>query len=77
MVLVLFGLVMLAAVVIPRIRTVALWAAAILYLSYGLGRIVSVVLDGVPHVNLLAALAIEIVVGLLCLYVLRARRAVM
>jgi len=75
MVLVLFGLVMLAAVAIPKIREVALWAAALMYLSYGMGRVVSVALDGVPHVNILAALGLELVIGLLCIYVLRAQRA--
>ena len=75
MVLVLFGAVMLAAVFIPQIRRGALWAAALLYLSYGLGRVVSVVLDGVPHINILMALGIELVIGLLCIYILRAHRA--
>ncbi len=74
MVLVLFGLVMLAALVIPELRKVALWGAALLYLSYGMGRVVSLALDGVPHVNILMALGIEIVIGLLCVYVLRTQR---
>jgi len=75
MVLVLFGAVMLVAVVVPSIRKAALWAAALLYLSYGLGRVISVMLDGMPHVNILMALGIELGIGLLCIYMLRAHRA--
>lgn len=75
MVLILFGLVMLAAVAIPAIRQAALWASALIYLSYGLGRLISLALDGVPHANILAALGIEIFIGLLCVYVLQVRRS--
>jgi len=74
MVLVLFGAVMMGAVVVPKIRKGALWAAALLYLSYGMGRVISVALDGVPHANILMALVIELGIGLLCIYVLRTQR---
>lgn len=75
MVLVLFGGAILGAVVIPGLRKVGLWAAAMLYLSYGMGRVISVVLDGVPHVNILTALGIELVIGLFCAYILWSHRA--
>jgi len=74
MALVTFGLFLLLAVIRPGLRKVALWAGAMLYLSYGGGRIIGIVLDGIPHFNLQAALGLELVIGLLCIYVLWRQR---
>ena len=68
MALTVFGLIMLLAVMKPKMRTAALAMAAMLYLSYGGGRLISLAMDGLPHTNLLVALALEIGVGLLCAY---------
>ncbi|MVO15072.1 DUF4345 domain-containing protein [Parasedimentitalea huanghaiensis] len=68
MVLIVFGLAMLAAVGVPKIRAAVLVAAAMLYLSYGIGRLISMAMDGMPHSNLLVAMALEVGVGLLCAF---------
>jgi len=68
MVLTVSGLIMLAAVMASKFRAFALAVAAVLYLSYGGGRLLSLAMDGVPHFNLLAAMVLEIGVGLLCVY---------
>ncbi|NIZ62084.1 DUF4345 domain-containing protein [Sedimentitalea sp. CY04] len=69
MALTVFGLIMLASIGLPKIRTAALAVAAMLYLSYGGGRVISLAIDGVPHSNLLFALALEIGIGLMCAFV--------
>jgi len=66
--LIVFGLTILAAIVVPKIRDAALVVAAMLYLSYGGGRLISLAVDGLPHTNLLFAMALEIGIGLLCAF---------
>ena len=66
MVLIVLGLTMLAAVRVQKIRAVALVAGAMVYLSYAGGRLISLAMDGLPHSNLLVAMALEIGIGLLC-----------
>jgi hypothetical protein len=70
MVLLAFGTAMLGAVFISRIREFALMSAAMLYLSYGLGRVFSMVSDGVPHTNIQMAMGIELAIGLVCAVVM-------
>lgn len=50
-------------------------AGAVVYLGYGLGRIVSVVMDGVPSSTLVAATAAEFVIGLALLLTLPQHRS--
>ncbi|MBO6508092.1 MAG: DUF4345 family protein [Roseibium sp.] len=40
---------------------------ATVFLAYGFGRMISMIFDGAPHDGLVTALAIELVVGSLCL----------
>ncbi|MEJ2125152.1 MAG: DUF4345 domain-containing protein [Alphaproteobacteria bacterium] len=54
----------------PGANLVAL-GAIVFFLAYAFGRLVSLALDGVPTDSLLAATAIEIVVGGLCLLAFR------
>jgi hypothetical protein len=59
-----------------RYAVISLATAAAVYLSYGLGRVVSVALDGIPHSGMISAAAIEIGIGAVCFVaLLRARRA--
>lgn len=51
-------------------RRVGLVLTALLYLGYGSGRTISLVLDGIPHQSLLIALILELLVGGLALLVL-------
>jgi uncharacterized protein DUF4345 len=73
-ILVLFGGVMLWAIFASHLRQMALRAAALLYLSYAAGRLISLMLDGIPHTNILAGLAVELFIGLLCVFVLWSHR---
>jgi len=41
--------------------------ASLLYLSYGLSRILSVVIDGMPAEGLVQAAILELIIGLVCI----------
>lgn len=69
--LVVAGAVILAGALRSRLAGSATAVAAALYLSYGLGRAVGWALDGRPHESLVAAMVIEVVLGLVALAFLR------
>ncbi len=62
-VLILTGGLMLLAAIKLRFAKPALVAGAIIYASYGLGRLVSMVLHGVPSESLIMATLIELAVA--------------
>lgn len=66
------GAVMLAGAASPARARLALGASALVYLSFGAGRLVSIALDGLPHTSLLVAMAVELVLGVVSLRALRA-----
>lgn len=74
-VLILFGFALaMAGLKNDRLLRPALTLSAVLLLSYGVGRLISLPMDGIPPVSLLAALAIELVLGAWCaLLVVNAR----
>jgi hypothetical protein len=49
----------------PRYAATALVLSALLYGSFGVSRLVSLVIDGTPSTSILAAMAIELIAGLL------------
>ncbi|MCH2250167.1 MAG: DUF4345 domain-containing protein [Cognatishimia sp.] len=55
------GLVMLWGVVSRRDRLIALQTSIVVFGMYGISRLLSLILDGVPSTALLIALAIELV----------------
>jgi len=64
------GLLMLAGVFRAQLTAVSLTAAAAIYLPYGLSRLLSFALDGVPNSALVSAAIFEIAVGAVCLLAL-------
>ena len=64
------GLFVLASVFAPGLKRPALGLSTLFLLSYGLARLVSMHLDGMPSAILIAATAVELAVGLLCLWTL-------
>jgi hypothetical protein len=58
------GMVMLGTLVRPAWLGAALLAGSLLYLGFGLGRLLAMAADGVPPLSLLAAMAVELVLGL-------------
>ncbi|MEV8632451.1 DUF4345 domain-containing protein [Streptosporangium sp. NPDC051023] len=55
---------------VPRLTFTAAIAGALTYLSYGLSRVLSVAVDGVPASGLVLSAAVEMVIGLACALVL-------
>ena len=64
------GLLMLAGVFRAKWTTASLFTATAIYLPYGLSRILSIAVDGVPHDGLVGAAVFEIAVGTVCLLAL-------
>ncbi len=64
------GLLMFAGVFRSRFVVASLVTATLVYLSYGLGRVVSIAIDGLPHSGMVGAAGIEIVIGAVCLMTL-------
>ena len=60
-----FGALMLGGLVWPRLAPLGLSVGAVLYLSYGGARLLSVALDGWPHQGLVEAAVFELALGLL------------
>jgi len=65
--LLLSGLLMLAGAFRSEFAIPSLTVATAVYLSYGLSRIASMAIDGVPHSGLVSAAVIEIAIGGICL----------
>ena len=57
------GAVLCAALFRPALKIVALGLGALLYLSYGLARAVSALLDGWPDEGLVIAMGLELAIG--------------
>lgn len=68
------GLFMLAAALRASLAGVGLLLASVLYLSFGLSRGVSVVLDGVPGGAMVQILVLELVIGAACAALLLVQR---
>ena len=74
--LLLSGLLMLAGVFRAELALLSLTIASLVYLSYGLSRIISFAVDGMPHSGMIGAAGIEVFIGAVCLITLFfARRA--
>jgi hypothetical protein len=64
------GLLMLAGAFRADLTVAALAIATAVYLSYGLSRVSSIAIDGLPHGALVGAAAFELLVGAACLVLL-------
>jgi hypothetical protein len=69
------GAVMLAGIVRSSLRDLALAAALLVFLAFPAGRIVGLVLDGMPSAGIMAALVFELAVAALCLFAFWPTRA--
>jgi len=70
------GLLMLAGVFKAEFVVPSLATATVIYLSYGLSRVLSMMIDGVPNSALVGAAVLEIAIGVSCfLGLMHIRRA--
>lgn len=63
------GILIISGCFITRLRFTAIVVSALLYLAYGLSRILSFVIDGIPSEGLVQAAGLEIFIGLVCVMV--------
>jgi hypothetical protein len=61
------GLLMLVGVVRPGYAGTSLAIGSVIYLSYGLSRLLSIAVDGIPHSSLVSAAMLELGLGAACL----------
>jgi hypothetical protein len=54
---------------VDKLTFTSIVVSTLLYLSYGLSRILSMAIDGMPAEGLVQAAALEIVIGLVCVFV--------
>lgn len=66
-----FGAVMLAGIVRPALRQAAVVAALTVFLAFPAGRVVGLAVDGMPSVEVLVALILEIAIAGVCLFAFR------
>lgn len=69
-----FGAAILAGAVRPEFARVSAALGALVFLAFAFGRMVGIALDGWPGESILAALAVELVFGGLCLFLLHQQR---
>ncbi len=68
------GLFILAGAVRASATAPALAVSAVLYLSFGLSRIVGILVDGMPNGTMLQIMALELLIGTICAGLLVALR---
>ena len=69
--LVVAGLIILTSLWITHLRPYAWFLAALIYLSYGIARVVGFGIDGMPHASIVSAAVIEIILGMISLAMLK------
>lgn len=62
------GLVIMSGVFVARLTYSAIIISMLLYLTYGLSRVLSIIIDGMPVDELVQVVILEIVIGLVCAY---------
>lgn len=64
------GLLIMSGAFVDKMAFTAAVVSTLLYLSYGLSRVMSIAIDGAPVEGLIQAAVLEIVIGLACIYAL-------
>jgi hypothetical protein len=64
------GLLIISGAFVAKLSFTAVLVSTLLYLSYGMSRVMSMVIDGVPVEGLVQAAIIEILIGLACMVAL-------
>lgn len=64
------GILIISGAFVDRLAFTAVVVSTLLYLSYGLSRVMSMAIDGMPAEGLVQAAVLEIVTGLVCIFAL-------
>ena len=62
------GLIIMSGVFVTRLTYTATFISMLLYLTYGLSRVLSIIIDGMPVDALVQVVVLEIVIGLVCAF---------
>ena len=68
------GILMIVGVFRSQLTVVSQATATVIYLSYGLSRLLSIGIDGMPNSGLVGAAVFEILLGAICLVALLPER---
>jgi hypothetical protein len=64
------GVLVMSGAWVPKLTFTSTMVAALLYLSYGFSRVLSMVIDGMPDPGLVQVAVLEIVIGTVCVFAL-------
>jgi hypothetical protein len=64
------GILIISGAFVDKLSFTAAVASTLLYLSYGLSRVMSIAVDGMPVEGLVQAAILEIAIGLACVFAL-------
>ena len=64
------GLLIMSGAFVDKLAFTSVVVATLLYLSYGLSRVMSLAIDGMPVEGIVQAAVLEIVIGLACIFAL-------
>ena len=64
------GLLIMSGAFVDKLAFTSAVVATLLYLSYGLSRVMSLAIDGMPVEGIVQAAVLEIVIGLACIFAL-------
>ncbi len=64
------GVLVMSGAWVPKLTFTSITVASLLYLSYGLSRVLSIVIDGMPDPGLVQVAALEIAIGSVCVLAL-------
>ena len=62
------GILIMSGAFVDRLAFTATVVSSLLFLSYGLSRVMSIAIDGMPVEGLVQAAVLEIVIGLACVF---------
>ena len=64
------GILIISGAFVEKLAFTAVVVSTLLYLSYGLSRVMSIAIDGMPVEGLVQAAILEIIIGLACVFAL-------
>ena len=64
------GVLIISGAFVSKLTFTAVVVSTLLYLSYGLSRVISIAIDGMPVEGLVQAAILEIVIGMACVFTL-------
>ena len=64
------GILIMSGALVDKLAFTAVVLATLLYLSYGLSRVISIAIDGMPVEGIVQVAVLEIIIGLACVFAL-------